>query len=48
MSVLCQTCDIIKFPEVHFDVVPLHDHAAVGVGSSHGHVDVLFEGEDVC
>lgn len=42
-----QTCYIIKFPEVHFNVIPLHDHAAVGVGCSHRHVDVLFKGEDI-
>lgn len=47
LCVFCRTCDIIKFSEVHFNVVPLHDHAAVGVRSSHRHKDVLFEGEDV-
>lgn len=44
----CQTCYIVKFPEIHFNVIPLHDQTAVGVWSSHCHVDVLFKGEDVC
>lgn len=47
LSGCCQTCYIVKFPEVHFNVIPLHDHAAVGVGGGHCHVDVLFKGEDV-
>lgn len=47
LRVCCQTCYIVKFPEIHFNVIPLHHHTAVGVGGSHRHVDVLFEGEDV-
>lgn len=47
MSVCLQTCNVIKFPEVHLDVIPLHHHTAVGVGRGHRHVDVLLEGEDV-
>lgn len=43
-----QTCDIVKFSEIHLDVIPLHDHTAVGVRSSHGDVDVLFKREDIC
>lgn len=42
-----QTCYIVKFPEIHFNVIPLHDHTAVGVGCSHRHEDILFKGEDV-
>lgn len=42
------TCDVVQFPEVHFNVIPLHDHTAVGVGGGHRHKDVLFEGEYVC
>lgn len=43
-----QTCYIVKFPKIHFNVIPLHDHAAVGVWGSQRHIDVLLEGENVC
>lgn len=46
-GVCFQTCYVVKFSEIHFNVIPLHDHTAVGVGGSHRHVDVFFEGEDV-
>lgn len=42
-----QTCYIIKFSEVQFNVIPLHDYAAVGVWGGHRYKDVVFEGEDV-
>ena len=36
------TCDIVIRPKVHLDVVPLHNHAALSVGSSNSHVDVIL------
>lgn len=41
------TSDIVITPEGHFNVVPLHDHAALCGWGSDGHVDIVLIGEGV-
>lgn len=42
-----RTCDVIISPEVHFNVVPLEDHAALHARSGDRHEDVVLVAERV-
>lgn len=46
-TICYSTCDVIVCPVVHFDVVPLVDHAAVCAGCSNRHIHIVLVAECV-